>query len=294
MRKHLFLLVVVVVLFLAGQALSAEDFQLIYSNGEVSVKTQSGWSGLMSGDSLAADTTVRLGPGAVAEFSSPGTTLLFSKPGSYRLQAAASQKPQDESRVISSVFGRIAKMGSAASRSQSQAMGVRGDVADGNPSITWIEEDSMSFDEARAAYDSGEFTLAIDILENEVEPIVLSDESEYWYYLSASYLGSGQKGPALQIAQQHSANQFSTVYPEFLLLKGRLQLEARDYSLAAEHLKNYIYQVNTDSRKQLGYYLYAIALQQLGQQDNARQALQMVLQLDADSELTQLARRQLN
>jgi hypothetical protein len=130
----------------------------------------------------------------VAEFSSPGTTLLFSKPGSYRLQAAASQKSQDESRVISSVFGRIARMG------------VRGDLADSDPSITWIEEDSMSFDKARTAYDNGEFTLAIDILENEVDPIVLSDESEYWYYLSASYLGSGQKGPALQMVLQLDAD----------------------------------------------------------------------------------------
>ena len=293
MRNHPFLLVVVV-LFLAGQILSAEDFQLIYSNGEVSVKTQSGWSEVMNGDSLAADSTVRLGPGAVAEFSSPATTLLFSKPGSYRLQAAASQKPRDESRVISSVFGRIARMGSDAPPSQSQAMGVRGDVADSDPNITWIEEDGMSFDEALTAYGNGEFTLAIDILENEVEPIVLSDESEYWYYLSASYLGNDQKGPALQIAQQHRANQFSEVYPNFLLLKGRLQLEAGNYPLAEEHLKNYIYSVNDDNRKQVGYYLYAIALQQLGQQDNARQALQMVLQLDADPELSKLARRQLN
>ncbi|MFO7838623.1 MAG: hypothetical protein R6X08_03870 [Desulfosalsimonadaceae bacterium] len=293
MRNHPFLLVVVV-LFLAGQTLSAEDFQLIYSNGEVSVKTQSGWSEVMNGDSLAADSTVRLGPGAVAEFSSPGTTLLFSKPGSYRIQAAASQKPQDESRVISSVFGRIARMGSAAQPAQSQAMGVRGDIADSDPSITWVEEDSISFDEARTAYDNGKFTLAIDILENEVDPIVLSDESEYWYYLSASYLGNGQKGPALQIAQQHSANQFSTVYPDFLLLKGRLQLESMDYPAASENLKNYIYCVNDDNRKQVGYYLYALALKQQGQEDNARRALQMVLQLDADSELTQLARQQLN
>jgi len=150
MRNHPFLLVVVV-FFLAGQILSAEDFQLIYSNGDVSVKTQSGWSEVMNGDSLAADSTVRLGPGAVAEFSSPGTTLLFSKPGSYRLQAAASQKPEEESRVISSVFGRIARMGSAGTPSQSQAMGVRGDAANSDSSITWIEEVSMIFDEARNA-----------------------------------------------------------------------------------------------------------------------------------------------
>lgn len=293
MRKHPFLLAAVV-FFLASHVLWAAEFQLIYSNGDVSVKTQSGWSELMSGDSLASDSTVRLGPGAVAEFSSPGTTLLFSKPGSYRLKAAASQKPKDESGVISSVFGRIARMGSDAPPSQSQAMGVRGDVADSDPSITWIEEDSMSFDEALTAYGNGEFTLAIDILENEVDPIVLNDESEYWYYLSASYLGNDQKGPALQIAQQHRANQFSKVYPDFLLLKGRLQLEARNYPSAAEHLKNYIYSVNDENRKQVGYYLYALALQEQGQRDNARQALQMVLQLDADSELTKLARRQLD
>lgn len=293
MNKHIYLWAVLLILFSAA-SLGAQEFQLVYKDGEVSAQSQTGWSTLMNGDRLPADSRIKLAPGAIAEFSSPNATLLFSKPGTYRLEAAADQKPQQATAMLSSVFSRIARMGGADDRSQSQAMGVRGSEASDSAGLTWIDEDSMSFDEAKTAFRAGNYPLAIDILENEVDPIILSDESEYWYYLASAYLAAGRKGPALHVARQHPANQFSEVYSDFLLLKGRLHLEAMDYPVAAEQLQQYLYSVSSDSRKQIGYYLYGIALQQQGQTSNARQALQMAVELNADRELTTLARQQLN
>ena len=287
--KKIILLLTVILLICAAALLSAEEFQLVYKDGDVSAKSGSGWSSLMNGDSLPADSQVKLAPGAIAEFSGPNTTLLFSKPGTYRLRTSTEQDSPRETTVLSSVFSRIARIGGDEDREQSQAMGVRGDEASGSAGLTWIDEDSMSFDEAKSAFRSGEYEQAIDILRNEVDPIILSDESEYWYYLAAANLAAGHKGPALQIARRHPANQFSEVYSDFLLLKGRLLLEGMDYSAAAEQLQQYIYSVSSDGRKQAGYYLYGIALQQQGQSDGARRALQMAVELDADRELTNLA-----
>lgn len=292
MKKIISLLTAILIVS-AAALLSAEDFQLVYKDGEVSAKSRTGWSTLMNGDTLSADSQIKLSPGAIAEFSSPNATLLFSKPGIYRLQSAAEQKPQQATTMLSSVFNRIARMGGEDDREQSQAMGVRGSEAGEDAGLTWIDEDSMSFDEAKSAYQNGRYTRAIDILENEVDPIILSDESEYWYYLASAYLATGRKGPALQISQQHSADRFSQVYSDFLLLKGRLQLEAMDYPAAADQLQQYIYSVSSDARKQVGYYLYGIALQRQGQTSNARQALQMAVELNADSELTGLAKEML-
>ena len=293
MNKHAIFWAVFLILFSAACA-SAEEFQLIYKDGEVSARSRTGWSTLMNGDSVPADSQIKLAPGAIAEFSSPGATLLFSKPGTYRLQAAAEQKPPQAATMLSSVFSRIARMSGDDDREQSQAMGVRGSEAADNAGLTWIDEDSMSFDEAKSAYLAGNYTQAIDTLENQVDPIILSDESEYWYYLAASYLAAGRKGPALRIARQHPANQFSEVYSDFLLLKGRLQIEAMDYPAAADQLQQYIYSVSSDGRKQIGYYLYGIALQQQGQTAHARRALQTAVELDADRELTELADDVLN
>ncbi len=287
--KKIIPLLTVILIVSAAALLSAEEFQLVYKDGEVSARSGSGWSSLMNGDSISADSQVKLAPGAIAEFSGPNSTLLFSKPGTYRLQSAAREKPSRETTMLSSVFSRIARMGGEDDRDQSQAMGVRGDEASGSAGLTWIDEDSMSFDEARSAFRAGEYEQAIDILENEVDPIILSDESEYWYYLAAANLAAGRKGPALQIARRHPANQFSEVYSDFLLLKGRLLLESMDYSAAAEQLQQYIYSVSSDGRKQIGYYLYGIALQQQGQSADARRALQTAVELNADRELTSLA-----
>ncbi len=293
MKKHIIPWTVFLLLY-AAALLGAEEFQLVYKDGEVSTKSGSGWNSLMSGDTVSADSQIKLAPGAIAEFSGPASTLLFSKPGTYRLRSSAEKKPPQESTMLSSVFSRIARMGGEDDRGQSQAMGVRGNEASDGAGLTWIDEDSMSFDEAKSAFHSGDYPLAIDILENQVDPIILSDESEYWYYLAAAHLASGRKGQALQIARRHPANQFSEVYSDFLLLKGRLQLEAMDYPAAAEQLQQYIYSVSSDGRKQVGYYLYGIALQQQGQASDARQALQMAVELDADDELTSLARDRLN
>lgn len=292
MKKHIILWTVLLMVCTA-LVLNAEDFQLIYKDGEVSAQTQTGWSTLMNGDTLPAASQVKLAPGAIAEFSSPSATLLFSKPGTYRLGTAAAQKPPHTATMLSSVFSRIARIGGEDDREQSQAMGVRGSEAADNAGLTWIDEDSMSFDEAKSAYRKGNYPQAIDILENEVDPIILSDEGEYWYYLASAYLAAGRKGPALQISRQHSPNQFSEVYTDFLLLKGRLHLEAMDYSAAADQLQQYIYSVNSDDQKQVGYYLYGIALQQQGQTSNARRALQMAVELDADREVTRLAKEML-
>lgn len=241
MKKHI--LIFVVLLISAAMVLWAAEFQLIYKDGEVSVKTEDNWAPLTSGD------------------------------------------------ILSSVFSRFAEIGGESDRDLGQAKGVRGNDASGDGGRTWVEKDSMNFDEAVSAYRRGNFSDAVDILENRVDPIVLSDESEYWYYLSAAYLKGGKKGPALKIARHHQANEFSRVYSDFLLLKGRLLLEAMDYNGAAENLQRYIYSVETDRRKQIGYYLYGIALQQQGRIEQARQSLQMAAQLDAEAEITSLARQ---
>src|SRR6056297_234006 len=289
MKKHI--LFFVVLLISAATVLWAAEVQLIYKDGEVSVKEADSWAPLTIGETLSMDSEVRLPPGAIAEFSGPSTSLFFSKAGTYRLKALAEAKPEKEITLYSSVFNRFTEMGGESDRDLSQAMGVRGDDATGDGGITWVEEDSMNFDEAVSAYRRGKFSTAVDILENRVDPIVLSDESEYWYYLSAAYLKGGNTGPALKIARHHQANEFSRVYSDFLLLKGRLLLEAMDYNGAAEKLQKYIYSAETDRHKQIGYYLYGIALQQQGRIEQARKSLQMALQLDAEAEITNLARQ---
>lgn len=278
-------------MFLAGGMLAAQDFQLVYNEGEISVREGSGWKTIYPGDLLPENSVVRLDEGEIAEFSSSAATVLFSKPGTYRLESAARQSRDQQVSGLSSVFNRMAKIGSSGEQGQSQVMGVRADKADEDFEFTWVEEDTLSFDEAVAAYNREDYTAAIDIFENEVDPVLLEDEAAYWYYLASSYLNVEKKGPAMQIALNHEANEYSSVYGEFLLLKGRLFLEGFDFSQAAELFEQYLNSASTPEQEQLGNFLYGYSLQQMGDAAAAREALGRAVEIDADSEITSLAQQ---
>ena len=289
MKKHIIILMIFAICF-GGGLLFAQDFQLIYNDGTVELQKGGGWSILYAGDMVPENSVIRVGRGGIAEFSNPGTTLLFSKPGTYRLESQAGQNRNEQVAAVSSVFGRIARMGGDGERGQSQAMGVRGSEAVEDIGFEWVEEDSMSYDEALSAFQSQDYVLAADILENEVDPLALDDESAYWYYLAASYYESGKKGPALHTARSHDPDAYSEVYAEFLLLKGRLALESMDFEGAAQQFEKYTESANSPARKQMGNYLFGYALVQMGESTRARNVLQEAVRIDADSEVTALAR----
>lgn len=183
----------------------------------------------------------------------------------------------------------MAKIGSEGERGQSQAMGVRGSEAVEDIGFDWVEEDTLRYDEAVAAFENQDYSLAVDILENEVDPLALTDESAYWYYLAASYIEDGKKGPALRAVQSHEPVEYSEVYSEFLLLRGRLSLEASDFAGAAVSFEKYIQSLDNSAKQQMGY-LYGYALLQKGDSVQAKKALREAVRINADSEITRLAK----
>lgn len=287
--KKLFFIPTILFLLMIANGVYAEDFQLIYSDGEVSLKKGSGWVQIYSGDIVPEASVVRLGPGGVAEFAGEGSTVIFSKPGTYQIESAAEQSRTVQSSAFSSVFSRLSKMGEGTGRGQSQAMGVRGAESDDEFGFTWVEEDTMSFEEAVDAFDEEDFSLAIDILKNEVDPLALDDESSYWYYLAASYMGQGKKGPALQVVKEHSAGRMSAFYSQYLLLKGRLLLESFDFAGAAQQFEEYIGSTDNPGKLQIAYYLHGYSLQQQGYTTSARNALQKAVEINSDPEVSRLA-----
>jgi len=287
--KTRFLPYFILLFLLFTAALYAQDFQLIYNEGEISVKQGSSWVDIYPGDLLPENSVVRLDRGEIAEFASAGASVLFSKPGTYQLKSAVKQKEAQQVGGLSSVFNRVAKIGRSGEQGQSQAMGVRGAEAGDNFELTWVEEDTQSFEKAKSAYDRQDYSAAVDIFENEVDPMLLSDESAYWYYLASSYLNMDKKGPALQIALSHEADEYSRVYPEFVLLKGRLYMESSDFSEAAVQFKEYIDRVSSPAQLQLGHFLYGFSQQQNGNESESRKALNEAVRINADSEITSLA-----
>jgi tetratricopeptide (TPR) repeat protein len=170
-------------------------------------------------------------------------------------------------------------------------MGVRGSEAGEDQGLTWVEEESGSFREAQEAFAREEYELALKILDNEVDPVMLGDQTAYRYYRAASLYGLGEKGPALKVLRSHQPESFSSAFTDYLFLKGQLTFESRSYSEAAETFDTYIRHASAPAKQQLAYYLLGISRREQGQKEAGLQALEKAVEIDADAEITALARK---
>jgi tetratricopeptide (TPR) repeat protein len=292
MKSDKFILALLISFLCGAFPLIAGDFQLVYLDG--TLELAAGGRHLEVGSSIPEDSSVVLGNGSLAELISDDSTILLSKGGTYRLSSLVSKKENSSSSAMSSIFGKVAKIGSEGSKVPSAAMGVRGAETDANFSFEWVEEDSLSFDEAIAAYEDGDYALAAAILKEEVDPTLLEDETKYWYYLASARLASGRRGEALKTVMNHDGNRLSEEYGKYLLLKGRLYLESLNYSHAAGVYKSYLDSVSANPQKQIGSYFYGYSLLQDGREGEGKRVLRQAVKLDVDPDITQAAQDLLN
>ncbi len=290
MRLAKILLISAVTLLVAA-ALFAQDFQLVYVDGSVDVQRGGKWVPLYAGDTVASNSSIRIKGGAIAEFSGPGDTLLFSSPGTYRLISQAKNSSQTDTSAISAIFGRLSRVGSEQQSGPSEVMGVRGSEAVNQDGFAWMDEDSMAFQDAKDAFSAGDYTDTVEILENEVDPILLEDQGAYYYYLAASYDSLGKAGPALKILLDNDVDTFSSSYADYLFLKGRLSFESRNYSEAVASLQTYIKQDPPAARRQLAYFLLGASYAESGKITESENALTEAVRINADEEISGLARK---
>jgi tetratricopeptide (TPR) repeat protein len=232
---------------------------------------------------LLADDFQLLFLGGDAEFAGPRDTLLFSSQGTYRLSSSSNPPALAGNSAVSSIFNRIAKAGSETDQGRSQVMGVRGSEAVAAAEFTWVDEDSLNLEEALEAFGQEDYQRSLEILENEVDPVVQKDESAYWCYLAASCDFLGKTGPAIKIIRNHESLSYSTVYSEYLLLDGRLSIDSRNYEAASEALESYLEIASAPVEKQLACYLLGLSRLQQGEKEEGTAALMEAVSIDADS-----------
>jgi hypothetical protein len=287
MKRLTFLLFFTVVMLISA---AGDDFEVVYLDGTLEIETPSGRRSAGIGTTIPEDGTVYLGENSLAELVSPATTLLLSKGGVHRLENVTEKKGSIRKSPADSLFQRFARIGGQGDESQSAVMGVRGSEANDNLSFDWVEEDTLSYEEALSAYDSRDYELAATILQEEVDPSLLEDETDYWYHLASALLFAGQSGKAMKITSDHPGEKSSLRYEDYLLLRGRLFLESLDFAAAALQYDTYLELVTAPADRQLGYYFYGFSLLQNGELDAGRRAIRQAADIDAVPEITQAAR----
>ncbi|MCF7928277.1 MAG: hypothetical protein K9L68_04845 [Spirochaetales bacterium] len=291
--KRIRILLSVLLFFLIAGFLSAQNFELVYLDGRADIRKNGEWLPLRTGDSAPPGSTIKLSGNTIAEFAGPQETRLFSKPGNYNLSSSSNRPAEKKSSSVASIFNRLIKDEAEGNRSSTTVMGVRGSEAVEQESFDWVDEDTANFERAVEAYTAEKYEQTIEILENDVDPLLLNDSSAYWYYLAASYDAAGSRGKALKVLRDNKVENFSSVYSDYLLLNGRLSLESYNYANAEKSFALLVQEKLNPGKEQLAYYLLGISRLEQGDNEKAARALEEAVRIGAEEEVTRLARNRL-
>ncbi len=281
MKKNIF---VIILLFSILIWSTAEDFLLVYSEGEVFESENGSWYEVYIGDMLSNSSTLKIGPDSMVEIDANGSTLLLNKPGTYKLGELISQSSKVSAWGNNPVFKKFLSGDNAKSSVQTAVMGVRGSATE-TDDIEWLSEDSMIIDEAIALIEDGSFNDAIDFLSEEMDFAFDEDLSDYNYYIGYSYYMLGASGRALSHLKKVESDYDTEYYPNYVVLKGSLLLESLAYNDALDLFKEFLRNDDFSGTAQAVNYLSATALKGLGKDKDAQKKLEITVKMNPTSEI---------
>ena len=127
MKKYL---VIIMLMFLIVMISAAEDFMLVYTEGEVLLNEDGSWYEVFIGDMLDDSSTIKIGSGSMVEIDADGNTLLLNKPGTYKLGEIISQRGKVSAWGDNPVFKKFLSGDNSRSNVQTAVMGVRGSATE--------------------------------------------------------------------------------------------------------------------------------------------------------------------
>ncbi len=285
MKKTVVLVILLVMIFIP---VFGQDITVTYVDGDMTVQENNSWYDVFSGDVLEGNSTVKVGPGSVAEFEIAGSKIILNKPGTYKMaelvsasrKAASFGNPVNLKKFITGPDRGVTK---------TAVMGVRGAQADSGSSVEWLTEDNMALSDAKDLIGSGKYEKAIDILNDSIDDAFDEELPEYDFYIGKSYYLLGEPGKALSYLSKVAGDPSADYYPDLVVLKGNLFLDSFAYNDALILFDRYLKQDNTSETAQLVAFLSAKAYSALGKKDEARNKLKMAVSLGVSNEVGKTA-----
>ncbi len=277
-------IVVLLIVILVAVSLSAEEFTIAYSEGDVFISEGNEWYELFIGDSIDSSSTLKIGSQSMVEIDTNGNTLLLNKPGTYKVGELISRSTKVSAWGNNPVFKKFLSGDNTRSSVQTAVMGVRG-AATETEDVEWLSEESMIIDEAVAMIDDGDFEDAISLLSEEMDYAFEEELSSYNYYIGYSYYMLGSAGRALSYLNKVESDYDTDYYPDYVVLKGSLLLDSMAYTDALSIFKEYLRNDDFSATAQAINYLSATALKGLGRDNDAVEKLQLTVKMNPSSDI---------
>jgi len=290
LKRNIF---VIILLFSILFCAAADDFLLVYAEGDIFESENGTWYELFIGDMLTDSSTIKVGPDSMVEIDANGNTLLLNKPGTYKLGELITKTSKVSAWGNNPVFKKFLSGDNSRSGVQTAVMGVRGSATE-TDDVEWLSEDSMIIDEAIEMIEDGSFNDAIDFLSEEMEFAFDEDLSVYNYYIGYSYYMLGASGRSLSYLDEVESDYDAEYYPDFVVLKGSLLLESLAYNDALDLFNDFLRNDDFSETAQAVNYLSASALKGLGKDSDAKKKLEITVKMNPSSDIGKSADTLLN
>jgi tetratricopeptide (TPR) repeat protein len=283
---------IIFVILIATIPLVAEDLLVEYVEGTLELKEDSHWVELYIGDLLPENSLIRLSNNGFAELSTRNVTVTLSEEGTYDTQNLLRSGQKVASWDIGGIVNsKLSKLISPAEQGETAVMGVRGAAAD-QEELTWVEEGGDYMERGKQLLVDGLFEEAIPVFKDGADWALTEDErSEYLFYAAYAHALKGDSALALIMLEDLALGSDSTVFTDYVLLKGKLLIENLAFNDALNLFSEYLRHPDMGETTQIVYFLSAVCQQGLDNTTQARKFLQDAVKIDATSEYGKAAQR---
>jgi hypothetical protein len=271
---------------------AAQNMSVAYVAGTASARSDSGWVGLSTGDSLSAEDTLQLSEGAFVELKWTSARLALSQKGVYKLHdvlaysrtlgsAGADKALLASMQHILSGPGNIQNAaGRARTGSDASAEGPR-----------WATRSSLEFlDSGKEYVRAGQYDQAIRQFLQAQDAATGKEMPEIQYRLSYSYLLKGDSRKAIEYASGLRPSRADAWSSNFVILRAKLLIDSSAFTQEVAWLTQPGNDLTRDAQRS-SVYLFLLGLGYRGICDvsNEKLALSKVMSISGESELGQAA-----
>jgi hypothetical protein len=213
------------VLFCAAALAQAVPFTASWIEGDVFVRAGSAWKAVEAGDKVDSSSLVKLGLGALAEFTSGSRKIAVSTEGTFNLDSLLSSSgAQREKR--SSVMDKMGRLVGKQGPRSTVVAGVRGDFEGAPEKTNWAVDDddpAAIADEAEHLVSQKRFADAAKKYDKAATDALGDKREEYRYDQAWCLASSDNSIGAIKILRPMSANGSFSIARAILL--ARLSLD---------------------------------------------------------------------
>lgn len=278
-------IMIFLLLILIPAAVFCLDYTVDYVYGTVEVRADNRWQPVEIGATVSADSSLRIGPGSVAELTSGNIRITLGEEGTYLVSEMTNSSRQVSSwGIVQMVRGKIRNLFRGQPDIESTAMGVRAEEVEDDLGFEWMDEEEEAADQGKLLLEEERYEEAVEYFKEALELADERSRSLYLFYIGYAYAMAGKTGPSMRYLNEAEPSHLMAHYGDYVLLKGQLLLEGQAYRAALELFDPFLQRFPEHENSQTVYFLSAFCNKQLGRKAEAQAMLRKAYTIDPSSE----------